>query len=84
MIKESHLRSITKAVSWRIFATLTTMIITYLITHEWAFALYVGLFEFISKIGLFYLHERLWGIIPFGLNSYNKKNFVNNEITTTQ
>lgn len=65
-MKESHLRSITKAVSWRIFATLTTMFITFIITHQIAFALYVGFFEFFSKIFLFYLHERIWGWVPFG------------------
>ncbi|MHB1947706.1 MAG: DUF2061 domain-containing protein [Gammaproteobacteria bacterium] len=66
-MKESHLRSIMKAFSWRVFATLTTMVITYFITGEISFAIYVGLFEFVSKIVLYYFHERLWGIIPFGL-----------------
>ena len=64
---ESHSRSILKAISWRIFATFITLVITYWITGEVSFAIYVGLFEFFSKIGLFYLHERIWGIIPFGL-----------------
>lgn len=65
-MRETHLRSIIKAISWRIFATLITMIITYFITGKVSFAIYVGLFEFISKIALFYLHERIWGVIPHG------------------
>lgn len=66
-MKESHLRSIIKAVSWRIFATLITMFITFIITHRVTFAIYVGLFEFFSKIALFYFHERIWGFVQFGL-----------------
>lgn len=65
-MKESHVRSVIKAVSWRIFATLITMLITFLITQKISFAMYVGLFEFTSKILLFYLHERIWGFIPYG------------------
>jgi adenylylsulfate kinase len=78
MIRESHLRSVIKAVSWRIFATMTTMIITYCITHKLSFAIYVGLFEFISKIALFYLHERIWGVIPFGIKRDYRMGFVEN------
>jgi adenylylsulfate kinase len=64
---ESHLRSLIKAISWRVFATLITMIITYLITHQLTLAFYVGFFEFFSKIFLFYIHERIWGWIPLGI-----------------
>jgi uncharacterized membrane protein len=64
---ESHLRSLIKAISWRLFATMTTMIITLLITHQLTLALYVGFFEFFSKIFLFYIHERIWGWIPLGI-----------------
>jgi len=63
---ESHLRSIIKAVSWRVFGTLMTMVFTYFITNKLSFALYIGLFEFVSKIILFYLHERIWSFISFG------------------
>ena len=66
-MKESHARSLIKAFSWRIFATLTTIVISYLITHEISFAIYIGFFEFISKIIFYYFHERVWAIIPFGL-----------------
>lgn len=43
-MQESHLRSLTKAISWRIFATLLTTVISYLITHQISFALYIGFF----------------------------------------
>jgi adenylylsulfate kinase len=66
-MKESHLRSLTKAISWRIFGTVATMIIAYLFTHKISLTIYIGLFEFFSKIALFYLHERIWNAVSFGL-----------------
>ncbi len=70
-MKESHLRSMIKAVSWRVFGTLATMIIAYFITRKIEMTLYIGLFEFVSKIGLFYLHERIWSAISLGISTMN-------------
>jgi adenylylsulfate kinase len=64
-MQDSHFRSIIKAVSWRIFGTLMTMAFTFLVTQKITFALYIGLFEFVAKIILFYLHERLWNVVSF-------------------
>lgn len=63
-MKQTHLRSLTKAFSWRIFATLITIAISYIVTHKIDFAIYIGAFEFASKIIFFYLHERIWEHIP--------------------
>lgn len=68
MAVESHLRSLIKAVSWRIFGTLATVVISYIFTGQWSTALYIGAFEFITKIAIFYVHERAWHKIPLGLN----------------
>lgn len=67
-MKESHIRSLIKAVSWRVFGTVITMFICYFITHKISFAIYIGLVEFVSKIACFYFHERIWSVIPFGLS----------------
>lgn len=66
-MKESHFRSLIKSVSWRVFGTMGTMIIAYIFTHKMNVTLYIGLFEFASKIGLFYFHERAWSAISFGV-----------------
>ena len=58
--KTSHLLSLAKAFSWRIVATLTTSIIAYVITGEVDTALMIGGIEFFLKIGIYYVHERLW------------------------
>lgn len=64
---EKKRRSVVKAISWRITASVTTMIISYFITGNLDVALKIGLIETLMKIYLFYLHERLWSNIKFGL-----------------
>ncbi len=63
---ESHIRSIAKAVSWRVLGTITTSLLVYLFTRRLALSLTVGALEFTSKIGLFWLHERVWDRISLG------------------
>jgi len=65
-MQDSHVRSIIKAVSWRVFGTCSTIIISFLFTQKISISLYIGLFEFLSKIGLYYFHERVWNKITFG------------------
>lgn len=58
--KDSHLRSILKAFSWRIIATLTTALIAYFVTGEIVTAITIGGIEFFLKMGIYYVHERVW------------------------
>jgi len=64
--KESHLRSILKGLTWRIIASTTILIITYLTTGEMDTAITVAGIEFFVKLLLYYLHERAWQIVPRG------------------
>src|SRR5258706_15502318 len=66
MFRESHGRSVLKAVSWRVFGTVVTTALVYIFTRRLALSLAVGGIEFVSKIGLFWLHERLWDRLPWG------------------
>lgn len=66
MFRESHSRSIVKAVSWRIFGTVTTTVLVYVFTKRLVLSLAVGLLEFASKIGLFWMHERFWDRLSWG------------------
>ena len=65
-LRESHLRSILKAFSWRVIATLTTGLIAYAITGEIDTAILIGGIEFALKFVIYYLHERLWQLAPRG------------------
>lgn len=58
-MRESHLRSVLKGVTWRVLATSTTVTIAYFITGDVKSALSIGGIEFFGKLGLYYLHERI-------------------------
>ncbi|MGB2305586.1 MAG: DUF2061 domain-containing protein [Flavobacteriaceae bacterium] len=59
-------RSLLKSISWRIVGTIDTFIISYIITGQIKFALSIGLIELLTKMFLFFMHERLWNQIKWG------------------
>jgi uncharacterized membrane protein len=63
---EKHRRSLLKAVSWRATGTVDTILISFLVTGRIRLALSIGFVELFTKIGLYYLHERIWGKIVWG------------------
>jgi len=63
---ESHFQSILKAVSWRTGSTAVTFAVALTVSGNLDIAVRVGLLDTIVKIGVFYLHERLWHRISFG------------------
>ena len=67
---DSHTRTIVKAVSYRVLATLTTMTIVFLFTRKIILSLGVGLVEVIAKITFYYIHERTWHKISWGKNKH--------------
>lgn len=66
-MKESKRRSLAKVISWRFTATMTTIIISFIITGNTDLAVKIGVIEVLAKIALQYVHERLWFKIKFGL-----------------
>ena len=66
VVTESSIRSVLKGFTWRLVATFSTMVIAYLITGETKTALKIGGIEFVAKIAIYYVHERIWLRIPFG------------------
>ena len=56
----SYKRHLAKTISWRIIGTLDTIIISGLITGSWGVGLAIGGIEIISKMALYFLHERAW------------------------
>lgn len=62
--KESHYRSIVKAITWRIWATATTFVLALIIFKDTPNAIekssIVAGLEMILKLFFYYLHERLW------------------------
>lgn len=58
-------RSIVKTATWRITATLDTMLLAWLFTGSPAAAITIGSLEILTKLVLYYLHERFWNKISF-------------------
>ena len=71
--RDSHHRSIAKAVSWRATGTLDTFILSYLITGNLVFAGSIAGVETMTKIGLYYAHERVWAGIGWGRQQSDAK-----------
>ncbi|MBN2053117.1 DUF2061 domain-containing protein [Candidatus Woesearchaeota archaeon] len=59
-------RSLVKAITFRIVATITTIILVLLITGNLALAGMVGGIDAASKFIVYYLHERVWNNIEWG------------------
>lgn len=64
--RESPLRSILKAVTYRITGTITTALIALVVTGELTVALAIGTVEPIVKLFIYYVHERAWQLVPRG------------------
>jgi len=73
---EAHRRSLIKAITWRVLATLTTMIISYFVTGNFVYAISIGSIEVVVKIILFYVHERVWAFTLFGKHREAKPDFA--------
>lgn len=68
--RESHLRSLLKGISWRIIATLDTIVVALLaiwllkdefsLNHALRDAVKIGFYEFFIKLAVYYVHERIW------------------------
>jgi len=65
----SYKRHILKTISWRVVGTIDTMILSWLITGSWKLGLTIGGVEVITKMVLYFLHERAWyKFSKFGLD----------------
>lgn len=66
MIIERIRRSVAKAVSWRVLATLTTMAIVFVVTGKLDLALIAGGLDIVLKMILYFIHERIWNRVHWG------------------
>ncbi|MGB9777773.1 MAG: hypothetical protein C0193_01785 [Candidatus Bathyarchaeota archaeon] len=63
---EKPIRSMVKAISWRIVATLTTIILVVVFSKDLALGTIVGITELVVKTVVYYVHERVWNLSDFG------------------
>ena len=67
MQKDKNIISLTKGVTWRIVGTIDTIFLSYIFTGSIGNSLKIGITEVFTKIFLFYLHERVWFRINWGI-----------------
>ena len=64
--RETAVRSLVKAYSYRCCGTLTTIVISYVITGELIVSLAIGATEMILKPFIYWCHERAWSRVSWG------------------
>ena len=65
--REAHSRSFAKAVSWRILGSLDTFLLSWLFTSSVKAAGAIAITEVLTKMVLYYFHERAWANIGWGM-----------------
>jgi len=63
---EKPIRSLAKAISWRVVATLTTILLVFLFSKDLTLGTIVGITELVVKTIVYYFHERIWNLSNFG------------------
>ena len=61
-------RTLVKTMTWRVTASLTTFLIAWILTGDLLIGVSIGSIEAITKIFLYYYHERIWNNINWAKN----------------
>jgi adenylylsulfate kinase len=64
---ETRRRSVAKALSWRLISLFITTGVAWKATGRMDVAASVGLVDMAVKMGLFYMHERWWSRVKYGI-----------------
>ena len=72
MINIDTKRHLAKTISWRVIGTIDTIILSWIISGDPLIGLSIGGAEVITKMTLYFLHERIWFKIPWGLQRPRK------------
>ncbi len=65
--KISYIRHLLKSLTWRVIGTIDTIIIGWVISGEPLIGLKIGGVEVITKMILYFIHERVWYKFDFGI-----------------
>ncbi|MEM5565637.1 DUF2061 domain-containing protein [Psychroserpens sp. AS72] len=69
IVLESRKRHIAKTLTWRLIGTMDTMLLAWIISGNPLTGLKIGFAEVVTKMLLYYLHERAWYKVNYGLTS---------------
>lgn len=73
---ESYRRSATKTACWRTIASFDTFLLAWIYTGSVGTAASIGGFEVGTKLVLYFIHERAWSRLPFGIAVHPRAGFV--------
>lgn len=76
-VLDSRKRHLAKTITWRTIGTLDTIILAWIITGSPLSGLKIGFAEVLTKMLLYYLHERVWYKLDYGLIKRKKKHMKN-------
>lgn len=65
-MSDTKTRSIVKTISWRLTGTLCTFLISWIILGDISTSGAIALIQLTFNTIVFYFHERIWNIIPWG------------------
>jgi len=65
-MKVTKARSFAKALSYRIWGTLSSFIVAYILTEDATLSGAIAFWETVVKIFIYYAHERGWNYIQWG------------------
>ena len=68
--REAHSRSLAKAASWRALGSIDTFLLSWLFTSDVKAAGAIATTEVLTKIVLYYFHERAWSLSGWGLGKH--------------
>ncbi len=60
-------RHLLKTFTWRVVGTLDTILLGWLVSGDPTVGVAIGSLEVITKMILYYLHERAWYSVDFGI-----------------
>lgn len=65
-VGEKPIRSVAKALSWRVIGTLDTLVVSYFLTGKISVAASIASIDFLTKMVLYFFHERIWNAVKWG------------------
>ena len=71
-VSNANIRHILKTFSWRTIGTIDTVIISWIIVKDVSVGFKIGGLEIITKMILYFIHEKIWYRINFGLDKNRK------------
>ena len=86
----SHKRHLAKTVTWRVIGTIDTIVLSWFITGNPLMGLKIGMAEVVTKMVLYYLHERIWfkinlskaGVVIQSRKRHFAKSYMEGDIST--